>query len=52
MAEDDRKLDIGNVLETQVGTYVVTGVQTTEQDGVKNFTYLIKDPADLIEGEE
>lgn len=50
MAEDNRKLDTGDV----VGDFEVVGVQyqeTPEGERV-NFTYLIKDPADIVREEE
>lgn len=51
--DDGRKLDVGHVLETQQGTFVVSGVQYQDTDeGHKNFTYQIKDPVDLVAEEE
>lgn len=51
---DARELDHGTVLETQVGTYVVIGVQRVEdQDGnVKQFNYIITKPENLVAEEE
>jgi hypothetical protein len=47
--DDGRKLDVTDVLETEHGTFVVTGVQYQDlEEGHGNFTYQIKDPADLI----
>lgn len=55
--QDERKLEVGVTLETDKGTFVVTGVsyQEKEENGEQvrhNFTYSIKDPADLIEETE
>jgi hypothetical protein len=54
MVEDNRKLDVQNVLETNQGTFVVTGVSYTEnpETGERKYTYHIVDPADLIVEEE
>lgn len=51
---DTRKLDNTQVLETQFGTFVVTGVQYQEdsEGNHVNFTYQIKDPADIVVPEE
>lgn len=51
---DGRKLQETEVLETPAGTFVVTGVsyQDAPEGEHINFTYLIKDPADLIVHEE
>lgn len=51
---DNRKLDIGDILETDRGTFVTTGVQYTEDPETqeRKFTYLIVNPADLITEEE
>lgn len=55
MAEetDGRLMDVGDIIESPRGTFVVTGVQYQETDGERHsFTYLIKNPADLISEEE
>jgi hypothetical protein len=50
---DGRKLQETEVLETPRGTFVVTGVgyQDAPDGEHVNFTYQIKDPADLIADE-
>jgi len=50
---DARELNHGTVLETQVGTFVVIGVQRVEDaDGnVKQFNYIVTKPENLVEEE-
>lgn len=53
--EDNRKLEVTEALETDKGTFVVVGVQyqdNPETGEHENFTYAIKDPADIIADEE
>lgn len=51
--EDGRKLQETEVLETPQGTFVVTAVAYQDTDeGHVNFTYHLKNPADLIAEEE
>lgn len=55
MAEDNRKLDVTEALETDKGTFVVVGVQYQDDPETGehvNFTYQIKDPADIVADEE
>lgn len=54
MAEDNRIVDVGDILETDRGTFVTTGVSYTEdpETGERKYTYLIVNPADLIVEEE
>jgi hypothetical protein len=49
---DGRKFDVQEVVETQNGTFVVTGVQYRDDPETGehvNFTYQIKSPEDIIE---